>query len=98
MKYVIIIPDGGADLPIDELDGLTPLESARTPNLDALAKSGRVGTAATTPPRFGAGSDVCTMDLLGYDPARYHTGARRSKPRRWGSRWALRTGSSGSTS
>jgi len=74
MKYVIIIPDGGADLPIDELDGLTPLESARTPHLDALAKSGRVGTAATTPEGYGAGSDVCTMDLLGYDPARYHTG------------------------
>jgi len=74
MKYVIIIPDGAADLPLDELGGLTPLESARTPHLDALAQAGRVGTAATTPPGFGAGSDVCTMDLLGYDPALYHTG------------------------
>lgn len=74
MKYVVIIPDGGADLPIPELNGLTPFEAADTPNLDRLARAGRVGTARTTPPGFGAGSDVCTMDLLGYDPARYHTG------------------------
>ncbi|MFT5422388.1 MAG: 2,3-bisphosphoglycerate-independent phosphoglycerate mutase [Phycisphaerales bacterium] len=74
MKYVIIIPDGGADRPLPELDGLTPLQAADTPNLDKLARSGRVGTVATTPEGFGAGSDVCTMDLLGYDPAEYHTG------------------------
>jgi len=74
MKYVIIIPDGGADKPLDELDGLTPFEAADTPNLDRLAKSGRIGTAATTPKGFGAGSDVCTMDLLGYEPGEYHTG------------------------
>jgi len=52
----------------------TPFEAADTPNLDALARSGRVGTAATTPKGFGAGSDVCTMDLLGYEPGVYHTG------------------------
>ncbi|MFK7759380.1 MAG: 2,3-bisphosphoglycerate-independent phosphoglycerate mutase [Phycisphaerales bacterium] len=74
MKYVIIIPDGGADKPLEELNGLTPFEAADTPNLDALARSGRVGTAATTPQGFGAGSDVCTMDLLGYEPGVYHTG------------------------
>lgn len=74
MKYVIVIPDGAADVPLDELDGSTPLEAAATPNLDRLALSGRVGTAATTPPGFGAGSDVCSMSLLGCDPARHHTG------------------------
>jgi 2,3-bisphosphoglycerate-independent phosphoglycerate mutase len=74
MKYVIIIPDGGADKPLDDLDGLTPFEAAETPNLDRLAKMGRVGTAKTTPKGFGAGSDVCTMDLLGYEPGQYHTG------------------------
>lgn len=74
MKYVVIIPDGGADRPIPELNGLTPFEAADTPNLDRLARRGRVGTARTTPPGFTAGSDVCTMDLLGYDPTRYHTG------------------------
>lgn len=74
MKHVIIIADGGADFPIAELGGRTPFEAARTPNLDALAATGRLGTAVTTPPGFEAGSDVCSMCLLGYDPARYHTG------------------------
>jgi 2,3-bisphosphoglycerate-independent phosphoglycerate mutase len=74
VKYVIIIPDGAADLPIPELEGRTPFEAAVKPNLDALAELGRVGCAHTTPQGFEAGSDVCSMSLLGYDPARYHTG------------------------
>lgn len=74
MKYVIVIPDGGADLPVPDLGGKTPFEAAAMPNLASLAKIGRVGAAVTTPPRFEAGSDVCSMSLLGYDPGRYHTG------------------------
>ncbi len=74
MKYVIVIPDGAADFPIEELGGKTPLEAAETPNLRAIAQSGRVGCAATTPEGFEAGSDVCSMSLLGYDPRKYHTG------------------------
>lgn len=74
MKYVIIIPDGAADLPLEPLDGKTPLEAARMPHTARLASLGRVGAAHTTPPGFEAGSDVCSMSLLGYDPARYHTG------------------------
>jgi 2,3-bisphosphoglycerate-independent phosphoglycerate mutase len=74
VKYVIIIPDGAADLPIAELGDRTPLEAASMPNLARLASLGRVGCAHTTPPGFEAGSDVCSMSLLGYDPAKYHTG------------------------
>ena len=74
MKYAVIIADGAADKPLAELGGQTPLQAARTPNLDALAAVGRVGTAVTTPPGFAAGSDVCSMCLLGYDPRKYHTG------------------------
>ncbi len=74
MKYVIIIADGAADLPLEELDGRTPLETAIAPNLASAARMGRLGTAVTTPPGWAAGSDVCTMCLLGYDPRRYHTG------------------------
>ena len=74
MKYAIVIPDGAADVPLDELGGQTPLQTAATPCLDRLALSGRVGRASTTPPGFEAGSDVCSMSLLGCDPARYHTG------------------------
>ncbi len=74
MKYVIIIPDGAADHPLDELDGKTPFEAADKPNTDRLSIHGRQGTVATTPEGFSCGSDVCTMSLLGYDPSRYHTG------------------------
>ena len=74
MKYAIIIPDGAADDPLPQLDGRTPLQAARTPNMDALAAAGRVGTARTVPDGFESGSDVAIMSLLGYDPAVYHTG------------------------
>lgn len=74
MKYAIIIPDGAADFGVPELEGRTPIEAARTPHLDALARIGRLGTVRTTPAGMPCGSDVCTMSLLGYDPDRYHTG------------------------
>ncbi len=74
MKYAIIIPDGAADFPLEVLDGKTPFEAARKPHTDALAIEGRLGVVHTTPRGFSAGSDVCSMSLLGYDPAVYHTG------------------------
>src|SRR5256885_17169454 len=74
MKYAIIIPDGAADEPLPQLGGKTPLEAARTPNMDAIAASGRIGLVRTIPEGFESGSDVATMCLLGYDPAVYHTG------------------------
>lgn len=74
MKYAIIIPDGCADLPVPALDGCTPMQAARTPNLDALARSGIVGRSCNVPPGMPPGSDVATLGLLGYDPARYYTG------------------------
>ena len=74
MKYVIIHGDGMADWPCDELDGKTPLEAARTPNMDLIATRGTLGLVATIPDGMPSGSDVGTMTMLGYDPARYHTG------------------------
>ena len=74
MKYVICVPDGCADEPIDALGGRTPLEAASTPTLDALAARGEVGRAAVIPPKMAPGSDVGNMAILGYDPVRYHTG------------------------
>jgi 2,3-bisphosphoglycerate-independent phosphoglycerate mutase len=74
MKYAIIIPDGAADEPLEQLDGRTPLEAANTPNMDRIAMEGRQGTARTVPDGFESGSDVATMCLLGYDPKVYHTG------------------------
>jgi 2,3-bisphosphoglycerate-independent phosphoglycerate mutase len=74
MKYVIIHGDGMADWPCDELGGKTPLEAAHKPNMDLIATRGRLGLVATIPPGMAPGSDVGTMTMLGYDPARYHTG------------------------
>jgi 2,3-bisphosphoglycerate-independent phosphoglycerate mutase len=74
MKYAIIIPDGAADEPLAELGGRTPLEVARTPNMDRVAAMGRQGLVRTIPEGFESGSDVATMCLLGYSPKQYHTG------------------------
>ena len=74
MKYIMLIPDGMADLPMAELDGQTPMQAARTPNFDALAEVSLVGSVLTVPPGMYPGSDVANMDLLGYDPRKYYTG------------------------
>jgi 2,3-bisphosphoglycerate-independent phosphoglycerate mutase len=74
VKYVICVPDGCADEPCPELDGRTPLEAARMPNLHALAARAEVGRADVIPPGMAPGSDVGNLAILGYDPARHHTG------------------------
>jgi 2,3-bisphosphoglycerate-independent phosphoglycerate mutase len=74
MKYVIIIPDGCADFPVESLDNRTPLQAARTPALDALAKNGLVGLTDNVPRHLPAGSEVANMTLFGCDPNRYFTG------------------------
>lgn len=74
MKYIMLVPDGMADLPLDELDGQTPMQAARTPNFDALAEKSLVGGVLTVPPGMYPGSDVANMGLLGYDPRQYYTG------------------------
>lgn len=74
MKYVILQGDGMADWPVAELGNKTPLEYARTPNMDRIASQGILGMTHTIPEGFPPGSDVGTMSLLGYDPRRYHTG------------------------
>jgi 2,3-bisphosphoglycerate-independent phosphoglycerate mutase len=74
VRYVVCVPDGAADEPLPELAGRTPLEVAAMPTLAALARRGEVGRAATIPSGFPPGSDVGNLSILGYDPARYHTG------------------------
>jgi 2,3-bisphosphoglycerate-independent phosphoglycerate mutase len=74
MKYVVICPDGGADWPIASLGHKTPLEAGKLPNLARLAAEGTVGRALHIPPGMDNGSDICCMSLLGFDPAKYHTG------------------------
>jgi 2,3-bisphosphoglycerate-independent phosphoglycerate mutase len=73
-KYVIIVPDGAADEPLEELGGKTPLEAAETPNIDRISTEGRQGLVRTVPEGFEPGSDVAQMSLLGYDPLHYYSG------------------------
>lgn len=74
MKFIILQGDGMADYPLEVLGGKTPLEAARTPNMDWLAKRGAFGLAHVIPTGFPPGSDVGNMSIMGYDPAVYHTG------------------------
>jgi 2,3-bisphosphoglycerate-independent phosphoglycerate mutase len=74
MKYVIVIPDGCADEPVAELGNLTPLQAARLPNMDRVARSGAVGLSNNVPPALTPASDVATLSLFGYDPLQYYTG------------------------
>jgi len=74
MKYAIIIPDGCADEPLEVLGGKTPLQAARVPNMDAIARQGVVGRANNVPVHLPPGSDVANLSLLGYNPNECFTG------------------------
>jgi 2,3-bisphosphoglycerate-independent phosphoglycerate mutase len=74
MKYAICVGDGMADIPYAELDGRSPLEYARTPNMDRVATIGCVGRVQTVPAGLPPGSDVANMSLLGYDARKYYQG------------------------
>ncbi|MEK6539845.1 MAG: phosphoglycerate mutase, partial [Deltaproteobacteria bacterium] len=74
MKYVILIGDGMSDEPIEELGNKTPLQAAKTPNMDKLVQKGTIGLVRTVPEGFPPGSDVAILSVLGYDPKKYYTG------------------------
>ena len=74
MKYMIILGDGMADEPLDELGGKTPLEYARTPALDELAGKSEIGLAHMIPKGMKPGSDTANLAVLGYNPREYYTG------------------------
>jgi len=74
MKYVIVIPDGCADEPMEALNGKTPLQAATLPAMDQIARQGVVALSNNTPEHYPAGSEVANMCLFGYDPDRYFTG------------------------
>lgn len=74
MKYIILIGDGMSDEPIPELGNKTPLEAAKTPNMDFLAQNGSIGLSKNVPDGYPPGSDVAILSVLGYDPKKYYTG------------------------
>ena len=67
MKHIIILGDGMADEPIGSLGGLTPLQYAKTPYMDELARQGVTGRMKTVADGFHPGSEVANMAVLGYD-------------------------------
>ena len=71
---VVLVPDGMADEPLDELGGRTPLQAAQTPFMDQMARSGVVGLVRTIPEGMAPGSDVANLSVLGYEPAQVYSG------------------------
>lgn len=74
MKYIIVLGDGMADYKLKELGGKTPLQYAKTPHIDALAKHAEIGLCKTVPNGFKPGSDVANLSVMGYDPHDCYTG------------------------
>lgn len=74
MKYIVILCDGMADEPLEELGGKTPLESARTINMDRLAAKAEIGMVRTVPEGMAPGSDTANLSVIGYDPKKYYSG------------------------
>lgn len=74
MKYIVVLGDGMADEPIESLQNKTPLEFAKTPIMDGLAKESEIGLVHTIPEGMNPGSDTANLSVLGYDPKKYYTG------------------------
>lgn len=74
MKYIVVLGDGMADEPLEELGGNTPLGFAQTPMMDALAAQGEIGMVKTVPAGMSPGSDTANLSVLGYDPQVYYSG------------------------
>ena len=74
MKYIIVLSDGMAGRPLEELSGKTTLEAADTPNFDRLAEKAEIGLASMVPDGMAPGSDTANLSVMGYDSKIYYTG------------------------
>ncbi len=74
MKYVVVLGDGMADRPIEELGNKTPMEYAKTPYMDSLAQKGELGLVHTIPEGMKPGSDTANLSVIGYNPKKYYSG------------------------
>lgn len=72
-KIVMLVADGLGGLPMSA-NGKTELESAATPNLDALARKSVQGASIPVLPGISPGSGPGHLGLFGYDPLRYLIG------------------------
>jgi 2,3-bisphosphoglycerate-independent phosphoglycerate mutase len=74
MKTIIILGDGMSDFPVAALHGRTPLQAARKPHIDRIAREGRMGMFETVPAGMPKGSEVANLSVLGYDPVKTYNG------------------------
>ena len=74
MKYILIIGDGMADNPAEELQGKTPLETADIPVMDSLSQRGLLGSVVNCPEGLPPGSDTAILSIFGHDPRNCYTG------------------------
>jgi len=74
MKYIVILADGMADYPVNELGNKTPMQVAKKPNIDSLFKKSQTGLVYNVPDNLSPGSDVANLSAMGYDPQIYYTG------------------------
>ncbi|MEI8344685.1 MAG: hypothetical protein WCG06_01275 [Candidatus Omnitrophota bacterium] len=74
MKYAVLVGSQMSDAPVADMGGRTPIEIAKTPQMDALAKHAQLGCACFVPKDLKAATDVAAMSILGYDPAEFYTG------------------------
>ncbi len=74
MKLLFLVIDGMGDIPLEELENRTPLEAAKTPNMDYLASKGKLGRMYTVGKGVAPESDAAVISILGYDPYKYYTG------------------------
>src|SRR5690349_17552851 len=73
-KLALVVMDGLGDVATREQGYVTPLEAARTPNLDALAKDSAQGRMLPVAPGITPGSGPGHLALFGYDPLEYQVG------------------------
>lgn len=74
MKYLLIIGDGMADNPVEEIGGRTPLQAAKIPTIDRLSAEGMMGHVVNCPKPLPAGSETAILSIFGCDPLQYFTG------------------------
>lgn len=74
VKYIVLLCDGMADRPCDDLQGKTPMEAADKPTMDSLVPFSEMGVAHTVPVGMAPGSDVANLSVLGYNPKDCYTG------------------------
>ena len=65
-KIIYVLLDGVGDLPHPDIDNKTPLEAAQTPNLDKLAKNGKMGEVISVGKGIAPESDIAVFNMLGY--------------------------------